>query len=160
MENRVSRAGEYFFFRSDEYSSPLVLADDAVVKFVDIVGCTTQSLDASGCAALVTVSAYTCGIMASADVSSCPLLSRVDLSDNNGLAALSVGGCPFLVTVVASGCGLPESEVDGVLAALDAAGASNGTVDLSLGTNAIPSAAGLTSKANLEGKGWTVTVNS
>jgi len=84
----------------------------------------------------------------------------VDLSDNNGLAALSVGGCPFLVTVVASGCGLPESEVDGVLAALDAAGASNGTVDLSLGTNAIPSAAGLTSKANLEGKGWTVTVNS
>lgn len=51
-------------------------------------------------------------------------------------------------------------EIDRILAQLDTAGANNGSVTLSGGTNAIPSAAGLTSKTNLEGKGWTVTVNS
>lgn len=51
-------------------------------------------------------------------------------------------------------------DIDQILADLDTAGGSNGDVTLQGGTNAIPSAAGLTSKSNLEGKGWTVTVNS
>lgn len=76
------------------------------------------------------------------------------------LTALDVASLTILETLDASGNALPEAEVDGVLAALDDTGINNGTVDLSGGTNAIPSAAGLASKASLEGKGWTVTVNS
>jgi hypothetical protein len=60
------------------------------------------------------------------------------------------------------GTGLSQANVDGILAAFDAAGRNTGTRVLHLGgtNNAVPSAAGLTSKSNLEAKGWTVTVNS
>jgi hypothetical protein len=54
-------------------------------------------------------------------------------------------------------CAWTQAEVDNFLADLDSAGGTNGTLNLS-GSNSAPSAAGLTSKANLEGKGWTVTV--
>ncbi len=55
---------------------------------------------------------------------------------------------------------LSQASVDGVLASLDAAGFSGGFVDLSGGGSSGPSAAGLISKSNLEGKGWGVTVNA
>lgn len=55
---------------------------------------------------------------------------------------------------------LSESEVDAILVALAAGAAINGTLDLTNGTNAPPSATGLTAKGTLEGRGWTVTVNS
>jgi len=55
---------------------------------------------------------------------------------------------------------LIQTAVDAILAALDTAGGSSGTCDLSGGTNAVPSASGLTSKSNLEARGWTVTVNA
>jgi hypothetical protein len=54
---------------------------------------------------------------------------------------------------------LPESAVNGLLQAFDAAGASNGTLDLGGTGNAPATGAGLTAKANLEARGWTVTVN-
>ena len=54
---------------------------------------------------------------------------------------------------------LTQVSVDGILSTLDAAGQSNGTLQLEGGTNSTPSAAGLVSKANLVGKGWTVTNN-
>lgn len=50
-----------------------------------------------------------------------------------------------------------QAEVDNFLADLDSAGGTNGILNVG-GNNSAPSAAGLTSKANLEGKGWTVTV--
>lgn len=49
---------------------------------------------------------------------------------------------------------------DSILADCDANGLTNGRVETDFGTNAIPSAAGLVSKDNLEGKGWAVEVNS
>jgi len=54
---------------------------------------------------------------------------------------------------------LTQTAVDRVLTSLDAAGGTGGTVKLEGGTNAAPSATGLAAKTNLEGKGWTVTVN-
>lgn len=53
---------------------------------------------------------------------------------------------------------LPQSTVDGILAALDAAGASSGTCRLDGGTNAAPSTAGQTSIDNLRARDWTVIV--
>ncbi len=57
--------------------------------------------------------------------------------------------------------GLDVTEVSDFLVDLDNATGSpgNGTLNIS-GTNAIPNAAGLTAKGNLEGKGWTVTVST
>ena len=57
--------------------------------------------------------------------------------------------------------GLDQTEVSDFLVDLDNATGSpgNGTLNIS-GTNAIPNAAGLTAKGNLEGKGWTITVST
>lgn len=77
------------------------------------------------------------------------------------LSALSVlGGGLF-----ASGAALPEAQVDALLLLLvnatsDGSTPWAGEVDLSGGTNAIPSATGLGYKTTLEGRGATVTVNS
>jgi hypothetical protein len=54
---------------------------------------------------------------------------------------------------------LTQACVDDILAKLDAGGLSGRNLILNLGTNATPSAAGLVSKGNLIGKGWTVTTN-
>jgi len=55
----------------------------------------------------------------------------------------------------------PQAAVDAILAAFVAAGRSTGTRTLNLGGtgNATPSAAGLTDKATLQSRGWTVTTN-
>lgn len=89
----------------------------------------------------------------------CPVLAGFELFD---CANLDTINCDFAAAgyVNLSGCAFTEGGVDTILADLDTNGHTNGEVDLSGGTNAIPSAAGLASKANLEGKGWTVTVNS
>jgi hypothetical protein len=56
-------------------------------------------------------------------------------------------------------CNLTQTQVDNVLVDLDSSGTTGGTLTLN-GTNAAPSATGLTAKTNLEGKDWTVTVSS
>jgi len=54
--------------------------------------------------------------------------------------------------------GLTQGECDNILCHLDAKGITGGTLDLT--GNSIPSATGLACKTNLEGKGWTVSVDS
>ena len=56
---------------------------------------------------------------------------------------------------------LTQSAVDAILAAFVAAGRTTGTRILNLGGvgNATPSATGLTDKATLQSRGWTVTTN-
>lgn len=88
---------------------------------------------------------------------SCPSLSVVNLSH------LSI----IKSNVIMAGNAFSESQVDAILLMLVNATTDGVTpwgsgfgVDLSGGTNAIPSATGLASKATLEGRGATVTVNS
>lgn len=57
------------------------------------------------------------------------------------------------------GNALNQQSVDGILAKLVEIGYSNGTVDLSGGTNASPSAQGLLDVATLVSNGCTVNVN-
>jgi len=54
--------------------------------------------------------------------------------------------------------GLTQGECDNILCHLDAKGITGGTLNLT--GNSIPSATGLACKTNLEGKGWTVSVDS
>jgi hypothetical protein len=65
----------------------------------------------------------------------------------------------YVKTVDISGCALTGTAVNNLLTQLDANGISGGSVDVSGGTNAAPSGAGLTAKTNLIAKGWTVTTN-
>lgn len=68
-----------------------------------------------------------------------------------------------VATFLANDNFLPQSAVDGLLAAFVAAGrtSASGTCVLNLGGtgNATPSAAGLANKATLQARGWTVTTN-
>ncbi len=56
-------------------------------------------------------------------------------------------------------CSLSQQSVDNILISLDAAGQSNGTLNLNGGLSAVPSTIGNAAKLALEGKGWDVTVN-
>ena len=78
---------------------------------------------------------------------------------NNSLTSLDVSGATALTSLLCADNSLIEASIDAVLASLDAAGNNNGVANLAGGSNASPSAAGLISKANLEIRGWTVSVN-
>lgn len=58
------------------------------------------------------------------------------------------------------GCALSQTSVDNILVSIDTAGQSGGTLDIWSGTSSPPSAIGLAAKTSLEGKGWTVKVNT
>jgi hypothetical protein len=58
-----------------------------------------------------------------------------------------------------AGAALNVASVNAVLIAADANGALSGTMDLSGGTSAAPTGAGITAKNNLIAKGWTVATN-
>lgn len=106
----------------------------------------------------------------------CPLLTSfpLDLLTTIGSGGLSFGDCtgltsfaiPSLATaadgssILFTGCALDQMSVDAILVALAATAFANGGIDLSGGTNAAPSAAGLAAKATLEGRGCTVAVNN
>jgi len=75
------------------------------------------------------------------------------------LTHINITGCTNLNDVDLYDNNLTEASVDHVLISLDNYGISNGSLYLSGGTNAIPSAAGLAAKTSLEGKGWYVEVN-
>lgn len=65
--------------------------------------------------------------------------------------------CPATnLTNAFTNCSLTSDSVDNILLSLDAAGGENGTVDLTGGDNSPPSLVGVTAKANLEAKLWTV----
>jgi hypothetical protein len=81
-------------------------------------------------------------------ISSCPLITTLDIS-----------GFPLITYFNGAGNSLDQATVDHVLTTLDANGLSGGTCSIGFGFNAPPSATGLTAKANLIGKGWTVTNN-
>lgn len=57
-------------------------------------------------------------------------------------------------------CALSQEDVDNILVSLDAKGGTGGTVHIDGGTSSNPSAIGLVAQASLEGKGWTVVVNT
>ncbi len=79
---------------------------------------------------------------------------------STGLQHINITGCINLEDVDLNNNALTQASVDHVLITLDENNLTGGYVDLSSGTNAIPSAAGLAAKLSLEGKAWNVNVNS
>jgi hypothetical protein len=67
---------------------------------------------------------------------------------------------PDSLNILIHECAIDVTGIDNILAAVNNAGTSGGNLQLEGGTNGIPTAAGLADKLELEGRGWTVTVNS
>lgn len=158
MANKVSLAGGLINLNGFPFAASIVLDGDQIVQFVWGTAPMMSQFSCQGCPELygVNIDAATALGIFSCENSPAQVVVVKDCPELN---FLRVGGAQ-IYDLDASGCGVVESEIDNILAALDASGLESGTVDLSGGTNAPPSAAGLTSKSNLEGKGWTVTVNS
>jgi hypothetical protein len=126
---------------------------------LDGAGGTFTDLSFVGTYSLLTVISFTVNTITS--VTLLPTMTTIDtlLLGSNLLTTIDLTGLVNLGYVDLSDNALTETAVDYILAFLDTNGLSAGQCYLDLGTNATPSAAGLTSKSNLEGKGWTVTVN-
>ncbi len=105
------------------------------VRNSPFVGNTMTSLNVSNLALMVTLTCYG------------HLLTTLDISD-----------CVALVALQCQDNSLGQAAVDTVLDDLVTNNKNNGTCNLT--DNAIPSAAGLADKATLEGRGWTVLVDS
>lgn len=116
--------------------------DDSNTLYIDENNSSLKSLDISG---LISVSSFIISLFSS---SGFPNLEEVIL--NNAVDA---------TTVDIRSANLTQTSVDNILVALDTAGYSNGTVDLSGGTSATPGVSGIAAAASLVGKSWTVTTN-
>lgn len=77
----------------------------------------------------------------------------------SNLTTVDISNSPLLTTVNFHFCALDQTSVDNILLELDANGLSNGQLTLQGGTNAAPSGAAITAKANLISKGWAVYTN-
>jgi len=95
-----------------------------------------------------------------------------DLSSMRPNGALSIVGMPLVTecseqsefwhgstTINIAGCGINQLGIDNILASVFAGGKINGSLNLSGGTNAAPSAAGEDNIALLLMAGWSVTTN-
>jgi hypothetical protein len=98
--------------------------------------------------------------LTSIDASNLLNLQFLVVLSNSNLSNLDITGSPSIYFINASDCAIPTLLVDSILVQLDTNGITDGNVNLSGGTNGIPTATGLAAKASLEGKGWTVNVNS
>ena len=92
------------------------------------------------------------------DISTLTQLAVLYLSDNQ-LTDIGGIGSASLTTIRIENNALIQTCVDQVINDVDSLGASNGTLNLSGGTNSAPSGASSTALANLITKGWTVTTN-
>ena len=114
----------------------------------------------SGLTSLVLVDFDQSNISGILDFSGLPVITDIDVFGNAGITSVIISSAQPITYFTAENCGLTETAVDDILVALDDNGEASGSVYLNGGTNAIPSATGLAAKTSLEGKGWSVLVNS
>ena len=97
------------------------------------------------------------------------LLTSVDISNLNALTGLALGQNPLMnVNIInntnlndfsISDAQLTETSINNMLVNLDNSGVLNGYCNLTGGTNAAPTGAGITAKNNLIAKSWEVFTN-
>ena len=99
------------------------------------------------------------GISGVIDLTGLSALADLDFHGNAGITSIIIADTQPIIDFDADTCALTQTAVDDILVDLSNNGESNGFVDVSGGTNAVPSATGLAAKLVLEGNGWTVNVN-
>jgi len=146
---------------------------------VNMGGALLSSADFSNCTDLLTLLIDNTQGSFSLNLSNCTTLADLRADTSSEVIGMNLTGCsgltgifmpnvPNLVTVtlttmpasvVMAGAALNVASVNAILIAADANGALSGTMDLSGGTSAAPTGAGITAKNNLIAKGWTVATN-
>lgn len=101
-----------------------------------------------------------CDISGTIDISDSSFnnLTGFDLSGNNNITSITLPEAN-LSNVILYDNALTETAVDYTLQWLAGSGVENGNVDLSGGTNAIPTSNSAAARAILQNRGWNVTVN-
>ncbi|MGA2092434.1 MAG: hypothetical protein ABSH16_03365 [Sedimentisphaerales bacterium] len=125
----------------------------------DIGDLNLTALDVSSCVKLQILSAQDNGALVDLDLTGLTQLTVLYCSGNNSQVSATISNCPQLVIFDCNSCALTQAAVDAALAACDANGMLDGNFIASGGLNSAPSAAGLLSKASLQGKGWGVSTN-
>ncbi|MFW6159434.1 MAG: hypothetical protein ACOC8E_08765 [Planctomycetota bacterium] len=117
-------------------------------------------LDFSGWTALEMLMCGNTKAGARVDVTGCTALAMCACSCWNGSQIVGIDGLDTtpVTDCYAEGNGMSSDEVDHILVDLDANGQSDGYVYLM--DNSPPGPAGLAAKTSLEGKGWSVDVDS
>ncbi len=115
--------------------------------------------DLSALTALQTLDLDQCDISGVLDISGLTSLINLDVAGNLALTSVVIADSQPIIDFNGIDCALTETAVDDILVVLSNNGEAGGTVDLSEGTSAPPSATGLAAKAVLEGNGWVVNVN-
>lgn len=129
----------------------------------------------NGTATTITLPTFTVGGLSVGNQPNLVTLSLPEyaIATFGGMVAFSVNQCPSLTTInipalttLPSGIwfnfnanALSQETVDHILVKFAATTAVNNTLYLDQGTNATPSATGLTAKATLLSRGWTVSTN-
>jgi hypothetical protein len=117
------------------------------------------ALTAANCTNLTSVQANN-NRFTSADFSGQMSLQDILLQGNPSLTNLSITNCSAaLIYVDVGGDSLTTDAVDGILLALESAGAHGGTAGLSGGNNGLPSTAGLAASVSLSNRNWRVYFN-
>jgi len=104
-----------------------------------------------------------CGLVGSINISYFPLLERFDFSQNEELTELIISSSQPLGfdgnELYVNNCALTQTAVDNILVTLSESEVTNGYIDLSGGTNAIPGTTGDAALVILGERGWSWDVN-
>jgi hypothetical protein len=127
---------------------------------LQFTGAPNKSMTFHSLSSLTSITATNSGLI-QLSLQSNPLLTNLNLSGSANLSTvINFNSIEALSTVNLNGCAFNATEANKVLSYLaNTSTVSNGNLDLSGGTNAALDATGLTHKATLEGRGWTVTHN-
>ena len=98
-------------------------------------------------------------LLTNLDISSLTTCTSLNISSNTLLQTISITSSLSCTNVSFNANGLTSSCVDNIFDMLDLAGYTDGTLDISGGTNAAPTV-DLPSKTNLLGKNWSITDNT
>lgn len=131
---------------------------------------TPFTLNLTGCTSLTSIQladgSFGPTEITSLNISGCTSLAAISnvgpLPDISSLTTVTVTTLPAMISMDlrgGTGAALNVASVNAILVALDANGLTNGAVNMSGGTSAAPTGAGLTAKANLIAKGWFVGTN-
>jgi len=113
----------------------------------------------SGLINLDTIYFSDCSISGVVDLSNLSTLTYLSFSGNTALTSIVISDTQLIDYFYALDCALTETAVNNILQSLDNSGVTNGIINLSGGTSAVPTGAGLTARTNLIAKGWSVTTN-
>jgi hypothetical protein len=142
-----------FYFQSNT-------AFDQVIDFLGLTSYSDATIDISPLTSCLTFGLNNNPQITNLDTSSLGVFTYFNAKDCSALATMDFTGMNNCINADLRNCALDSSMIDECLVKLDGFGNNNGTLKLEGQTpSAPPSGAGATAKANLIGKGWTVTTD-